>query len=170
MKTVFFCIFALMVILSANFVSSSESCSELYFESEKTGRIDLAEFNCIWGTPDDKNSLQVSNECGLPKQKNHFMVLTHNWLCDGESCPSGLGWVTNIPMLERSDKALLCDGSRLWKGTVISSRFVDYGQQPMPQTEFQCPTKVCGTIVTSYGKQDATFRAEGFWLVRLSYR
>lgn len=151
------------------------TCAEgdLWFFSEDTWLIWLTPLEdkaCLWGTPDDANSLQRPGRCGWEAEHNRFAVLTHNWYCDANNCPTGVGGVSDIPLLDVGERVQLCEYGKLWQGRVVSSERVTTGH-PQPQTDFECGADVCGTIVTSVGPRAGRYGpAEGYWLVRMAYR
>ncbi len=115
------------------------------FSSPAVGTLFFVEFNCQWGG-DSPNSLQRSGKCGLPKQANHWIFLTHNWQCDGAFCPTGKGAESNIPLLRPGDPVSVNVGETL-SGYVFSTAT----NPASPQANVPCPTSVCGAIVTSVG-------------------
>ena len=155
---------------------AAQACQGLWFESARTGRLELANFSqelrCQWGTVDDKNALQRSGECGLPAQRNDLIVLTHNWYCGWFDCPVGSIYPneTNIPRLRAGERTALCDGGRLWTGTVIANIYVGKERSISPQTEFACGGAKCGTIVTSVGKRYWTYGPADYVVVRMRFR
>lgn len=145
--------------------------SGAWFESAATGRITLVDLanerGCRWGLADDVPALQRAGTCGEPGKRNHFQVLTHNINCNWTRCPAKRGDVSGIALLQVSDRVRLFDGTTIWTGRVIWSAYIENGC-PQPQAEFECPTEVCGTAVTSFGpvRPDDTF---GYYLVRIAY-
>lgn len=172
---VFIIVLLLLTTFSATAQEKPECEGGAWFESSSIShRIWLVSFQetlgCQWGRPEDQNALQRSGFCGIPKQRNDFIVLTHNWRCTATNCPVGEGWVTDIGTMAVGDTASLCDFGTLYAGTVIWAEKVT-DSDPQPQTEFDCPGDVCGTIVTSVGKRLwENGPAEGFYLVRISYK
>lgn len=147
--------------------------SDAWFWSDDTWLVWLVTLEskaCLWGTPDDANSLQRPGHCNWDSQHNRLVVLTHNWYCDANNCPKGVGGVSDIPLLEEGEGVQLCEFGRLWTGSVTWSELVTDGD-PQPQTDFECGSETCGTIVTSYGHRLwPNGPAEGYWLVRIQYR
>lgn len=129
----------------------------------------LEDKQCLWGTPDDENSLQRPGHCNWNAERNRLVVLTHNWYCNPDDCPVGVGGVSDIPLLDVGERVSLCEYGTLWRGRVVSSEMVTTGD-PTPQDDFDCPGDVCGTIVTSVGPRSGRYGpAAGYWLVRMSY-
>lgn len=174
---------AALMLASAPVISAQDAPGEepsramceggAWFDSEQTGRIWLVNFEetlgCQWGRPEDVAALQRSGRCGLPWQRNHFQVLTHNWKCTRLDCPVGKGWVSNIPLLELGDPVELCEFGNLYTGVVIENLVVT-DSDPQPQSEFDCEGVYCGTIVTSTGERRSEWGPTGqFTLVRISY-
>lgn len=167
---------ALLLLAPTPAQAQAPECGEgdAWFFSEDTWTLWLQNFEetkrCAWGTPEDENSLQRTGYCGLPEQQNRLMVLTHNWYCNADHCPTGVGGVSDIPLLEAGERVQLCEYGRLWRGRVTESFFVG-DSDPQPQTDFDCGLPVCGTIVTSVGNRAGRYGpAEGYWLVRMAYR
>lgn len=150
----------------------------IWFESEQTGRLDLADFekegNCNW-TGYSPDSLQRSGACNLSKQANDRMVLTHNWPgCDAWDCYSGMGRESNIPLLKVGETVYLMDYGYLHTGLVLEVIHVT-DRKISPQTDFPCPTAICGTIVTSFGHRawpigNGPWGPTGYVVVRIAYR
>lgn len=145
--------------------------NDAWFFSQDTWLIwlvPLEDKRCLWGTPDDENSLQRPGRCGWNAEHNQLVVLTHNWYCDANSCPVGVGGVSDIPLLEPGDEAALCEFGVLWRGRVVEN-VVSHGEV-QPQDDFRCGADVCGTIVTSTGVRAYEWGPTGeFVVVRLSY-
>lgn len=169
----------LLVVLAALLAIQpvlAAACSGYWFESARTGRLELANFSqelqCRWGTVDDRDALQRSGECGMPTQKNDLIVLTHNWLCGWYDCPTGSIYPheANIPLMQPGETALLCDGAELWAGRVIANIHVGKDDRALkPQTEFSCAGEKCGAIVTSMGVRYWNWGPADYAVVRLSY-
>lgn len=131
--------------------------------------VPLEDKQCLWGTPEDENSLQRPGRCDWQSERNRLVVLTHNWNCSPDDCPVGVGGVSDIPLLDVGERVALCEWGDLWRGRVVWSEMVTTGD-PTPQTDFDCAGDVCGTIVTSVGPRSGRYGpAAGYWLVRISY-
>ena len=175
---------AVLAVLAVVFLTASsgvetgaaQPCQGMWFESARTGRLTLVDFEqdlrCVWGTVDDKNALQRSGKCGMETQRNDLIVLTHNWYCGWFDCPVGSVYPneTNIPKLRAGEQTSLCDGGRLWRGTVVSAIHVGRDRAISPQTEFNCGGGKCGTIVTSVGKRYWDWGPADYVVVRMRFR
>lgn len=164
----------LILLLAFGGAIPTKSCGAqgAYFESALTGRIDLVDFqlalNCNWGLSSDQAALQRSGQCGLPKQRNDLIVVTHNTSCVGDVCPLERGKLSGIGLLRRGDKVAVFDGSALWQGRVTwFGHVVD--QSLAPQAEYDCGAPKCGVAVTSSGDRlpDGRF---AYCLVRFALR
>lgn len=146
--------------------------TDVWFWSDDTWTlwlVPLEDKACLWGTPEDENSLQRPGRCDWESERNRLVVLTHNWYCNPDDCPVGVGGVGDIPLLDVGERVALCEYGAAWRGRVIESEMVTTGD-PTPQTDFDCAGDVCGTIVTSVGARAGRYGpAAGYWLVRISY-
>lgn len=158
-----------ILLLTASAGTPATADDERWFYSATTGHIDLADFerdrHCIWGTIQDTNALQRSGFCGLPKQANDRIVLTHNWKCDGSYCPTGLGKESNIPLLQPGDQIELYDYGYLHRGVVLEKILVRDGKIK-PQDNFPCSAPLCGAIVTSVGDRRGLWGPADYVVVR----
>ena len=151
------------------------ACSGMWFESQRTGHLTLVNFTvdlqCQWGRTEDKNALQRSGECGMQKQKNDLIVLTHNWQCGWYDCPTGFidPQESNIPLMKPGEKVQLCDGGTLWDGRVVKAITEARKLAVNPQDNFTCAGEKCGTIVTSFGKRDWSWGPVNYAVIRISY-
>ncbi len=128
---------------------------------------------CVFGENTRTVYLNRPGECGRPADvTNVFMIYGHNFWVDkvmAHYSRDGVG-VGVWPALHAAGNGLpadtvrLFDGKRLWRGTVIEviHEAQKYGLQP--QSEFPCPTGVCGTLTTCADLKP------GWTLVRVAYR
>lgn len=174
-KTLIVALFVVIAGLIAAQPVLAAVCSGYWFESKRTGRLELVNFSndlqCQWGRVEDRNALQRSGECGLPYQKNDLIVLTHNWYCGWYDCPVGSIYPneTNIPLLGAGESVQLCDGGTLWNGRVMANIQEARSLGVRPQDNFSCAGERCGTIVTSWGKRDHPTGPAKYAVVFISY-